>query len=332
MIETFKALVVNKTDSSFTVGLEDLTENDLPSGDVLIKVAYSSINYKDGLASIPEGKIVRSYPFVPGIDLAGVVVSSTDPRFQTGDEVIATSYEIGVSHFGGYSEYAMIPGDWIVPLPKNLTLKESMIYGTAGLTAALSIQKLEENGITPDKGKVLVTGATGGVGSMAVAMLAKCGYEVTASTGKETANDFLKQLGASEVISREDVYDDGKIRALDKQHWAAAIDPVGGENLAAILSKIQYNGSVAVSGLTGGTNVPTTVFPFILRGINLLGIDSVYCPMDVRQKVWNRMANDWKPNDLSLCVNKEITLKELPETLPILLKGQANGRFLVKIC
>lgn len=331
MVESFKALVVNKLDSNFSVDIKDLTVNDLPAGEVLIKVAYSSVNYKDGLASIPEGKIVRSYPFIPGIDLAGVVISSDDPRFQEGDKVIATSYEIGVSHFGGYSEYARIPGDWIVSLPKNLSLKEAMIYGTAGLTAALSIHRLEENGLTPDKGKVLVTGATGGVGSLAVAMLAKKGYKVTASTGKEEAHGFLMQLGAAEVVSRKVPYDGEKMKALDKQLWAAAVDPVGGETLAAVLSKIQYGGSVAVSGLTGGTNVPTTVFPFILRSINLLGIDSVYCPMDVRRKVWDRMANDLKPKDLSLCVQKEIGLEELPEALPVLLKGQAHGRFVVKL-
>lgn len=330
MTETFKALIVNKKEEDFRVSIEELTLKDLPEADVLIKVAYSSINYKDGLAATPDGKIVRSYPFVPGIDLAGTVVSSSDPRFKEGDEVIATSYEIGVSHFGGYSEYASIPGDWIVPLPEGLTLKEAMVYGTAGLTAALSIQRLEDNGVTPEKGKVLVTGATGGVGSLAVSMLAKLGYEVVASTGKESEYEFLRELGASEVISREDVHS-GKIKALDKQHWAGAVDPVGGETLAAILSKMTYGGSVAVSGLTGGGNVPTSVFPFILRAVNLLGIDSVYCPMEIRKKVWNRMASELKPENLLQSIQKEITLEELPENLPILLKAQARGRILVKI-
>ena len=327
--ENFKALVVDKTETDFSIGVKNLSLNDLPAGEVLIKVAYSSINYKDGLASIPEGKIVRSYPFVPGIDLAGVVVSSEDPRYSEGDQVIATSYEIGVSHYGGYSEYARIPADWVVPLPENLTLKEAMIYGTAGLTAALSIQRLEENGLTPEKGKVLVTGATGGVGSIGVAILAKRGYEVVASTGKSSEHDFLHKLGANEVISRDEVYN-GKVKALDKQLWAAAVDPVGGESLAAILSKIHYNGSVAVSGLTGGGNVPTTVFPFILRGINLLGIDSVYCPMEIRKPLWERMATDFKPDVLD-SIFKEIRLEELPQTLPIILQGQARGRFIVKI-
>jgi acrylyl-CoA reductase (NADPH) len=327
--EDFKALVVDKTESDFTVAIKNISLNHLPAGEVLIKVSYSSINYKDGLASIPEGKIVRSYPFVPGIDLAGVVVSSEDPRYSEGDQVIATSYEIGVSHYGGYSEYARIPADWIVPLPAGLSLKESMIFGTAGLTAALSVQRLEKNGLSPEKGKVLVSGATGGVGSIAVAILAKRGYDVVASTGKESEHDYLHKLGAKEVVSRDEVYN-GKVKALDKQLWAGAVDPVGGESLAAILSKIHYNGSVAVSGLTGGGNVPTTVFPFILRGINLLGIDSVYCPMEIRKPLWERMASDFKPEVLE-SISKEINLEELPATLPLILQGQARGRFIVRL-
>ncbi|PLT29611.1 NADPH:quinone oxidoreductase family protein [Peribacillus deserti] len=330
MNQLFKALVVDKTDENFSVNIKEVSLEDLPQEGVLIKVAYSSINYKDGLASIPEGKIVRSYPFIPGIDLAGTVVSSDDPRYKEGDQVIATSYEIGVSHFGGYSEYARIPADWIVPLPENLTLKEAMAFGTAGFTAALSIQRLEDNGLTPEKGKVLVTGATGGVGSIAVSMLSKLGYDVVASTGKETEKHYLTSIGAKEIISRGDV-NGGKVRALDKQLWAGAVDPVGGTTLASILSKLQYNGSVAVSGLTGGTDVPATVFPFILRGINLLGIDSVYCPMDVRQKVWSRMANDLKPDVLLDSIQKEITLEELPGHLPVILKGKARGRMVVRL-
>ena len=330
MEESFKAFVVDKRESDFTVNIKELTIQDLPAGDVLIKVIYSSINYKDGLASTPDGKIVRSYPFIPGIDLAGVVVRSNDARFKEGDEVLSTSYEIGVSHFGGYSEYARIPADWVVPLPEGLSLKEAMIYGTAGFTAALSVQRLEENGVTPNKGSVLVTGATGGVGSIAVAILAKRGYHVVASTGKQSEHDFLIDLGASEILSREDVTGE-KIRALDKQLWAAAVDPVGGKTLASILSKITYNGSVAVSGLTGGGDVPTTVFPFILRGINLLGIDSVYCPMETRIALWKRMATDFKPDHLLKVMTKEVTLEELPSYLSSILKGEARGRTIVRL-
>ncbi|MEH7083946.1 acryloyl-CoA reductase [Neobacillus drentensis] len=330
MNESFKALVVDKTEGDFTVNVKEIPLQDLPPGDVLIKVSYSSVNYKDGLASTPDGKIVRSYPFIPGIDLSGVVARSNDSRFKAGDEVIATSYEIGVSHYGGYSEYAQIPANWVVPLPEGLSLKEAMVYGTAGFTAALSVQRLEENGLTPNTGKVLVTGATGGVGSIAVAILAHRGYHVIASTGKQSEHDFLVELGASEILSREDVTGQ-KIRALDKQLWAAAVDPVGGKTLASILSKIAYNGSVAVSGLTGGGDVPTTVFPFILRGVNLLGIDSVYCPMETRIALWKRMAADFKPEHLLKVMNKEVSLDELPIYLSSILKGEARGRIIVKI-
>ena len=329
-MQSFDALVVNKQEEQFSVEIQKLTVNDLPEGEVVIRVQYSGVNYKDSLAAIPNGNIVKNYPFVPGIDLAGVVVSSEDPRFKEGDEVIATSYEIGVSHFGGYSEYARIPGQWIVPLPKGLTLKEAMTIGTAGFTAALSVLRLENNNVTPEKGKVLVAGATGGVGSFAVSILAKLGFEVEASTGKESEAEYLKKIGAASIVSRDEVYD-GKIRALGKQKWAAAVDPVGGEPLAALLSQIHYGGSVAVSGLTGGTSVPTSVFPFILRGVNLLGIDSVYCDMETRLKVWERLATDFKPADLEEVIQQEVTLKELPEVLPTLLKGQARGRILVKL-
>ncbi|MGV2940183.1 acryloyl-CoA reductase [Mesobacillus sp. LC4] len=329
-MENFKAFMVNKNEEDFSAEIKTVRLEGLPAGDVLIKVSYSSVNYKDGLASIPNGKIVRSYPFIPGIDLAGTVVRSDDNRFKEGDEVIATSYEIGVSHYGGFSEFARIPGDWIVPLPEGLLLKEAMVYGTAGFTAALSVHRLEENGLTPEKGKVLVTGATGGVGSVAVAMLAKRGYQVVASTGKETEHDYLRKIGAAEIISREELAGE-KLRPLDKQLWAAAVDPVGGKTLSSILSKLDYNGSVAVSGLTGGTDVPTTVFPFILRGINLLGIDSVYCPMETRKLLWQRMATDLKPEGLLETIQNEVELEELPGVLSSILKGENRGRTIVKM-
>ena len=330
MEQQFNALIVNKQEEQFTVEMKQLKLTDLPNGEVLIRVHYSSVNYKDSLASIPNGNIVNTYPFVPGIDLAGVVVSSEDARFRAGDEVIATSYEIGVTHFGGYSEYARIPAQWIVPVPKGLTLKEAMIIGTAGFTAALSVWRLQENNSSPEKGKVLVTGATGGVGSFAVSILSTLGFNVEASTGKESEQAYLKKIGANTIVSREEVYD-GKVRALGKQKWAAAVDPVGGEPLASLLSQIQYGGSVAVSGLTAGTKLPTTVFPFILRGVNLLGIDSVNCPMETRVKIWNRLATDFKPKNLEELIQQEVTLDQLPDVLPTLLKGQARGRILVKL-
>ncbi|MCB5237468.1 MAG: acryloyl-CoA reductase [Niallia nealsonii] len=330
MKNNFQAVVVDNKDSNFSVETKQLGLEDLSAGEVVIKVHYSGVNYKDGLASTPDGKIVRSYPHIPGIDLAGIVVSSEDSRFKEGDSVIATSYEIGVSHSGGYSEYARIPADWIVPLPAGLSLKEAMIIGTAGFTAALSVQRLQDNGLKPENGPVLVTGATGGVGSFGVAMLSKLGFEVVASSGKKEAADYLISIGASNVIGREEVYN-GKIKALDKQVWAGAIDPVGGESLAAIISKIVYGGSVAVSGLTGGGAVPTSVFPFILRGVNLLGIDSVYCPMEIRRKLWERIATDLKLEELSSFIYKEVSLQQLPEELPKILAGGITGRIIVAV-
>ncbi|QRG66585.1 NADPH:quinone oxidoreductase family protein [Brevibacillus choshinensis] len=330
MQKPIRAFVVSKKEEEFFAEVTTISMDDLPKADVRIKVHYSSVNYKDGLASIPNGRIVRSYPFVPGIDLAGVVVDSLDPRFSEGDEVIATSYDIGVSHYGSYSEYAQVPGDWIVPLPKGLSLKEAMIFGTAGFTAALSVHRLEENGVSPEKGKVLVTGATGGVGSIAVSILAKRGYHVVASTGKESEHEYLYKLGAKEILSRSEVTGE-KISGLDKQLWQAAVDPVGGHTLASVLSKINYNGSVAVSGLTGGTDVPTTVFPFILRGINLLGIDSVFCPMELRGIIWQRLATDLKPDGLEKFVDEEINLDQLPNALSKILASQMRGRVIVRL-
>ncbi|WP_243291904.1 acryloyl-CoA reductase [Bacillus sp. FJAT-47783] len=329
MPKEFSALVVNKTEEGFSINIESLSFDDLPEGDVTIRVHYSSVNYKDGLASIPNGKIVQKYPFIPGIDLAGTVTSSNDSRYKEGDKVIVTGYELGVTHYGGYSEYARVPADWVVPLPDNLTLKEAMVFGTAGFTAALSFHELEKNGLTPESGPILVTGATGGVGSMAISMLAKRNYHVTASTGKESEYDYLKKLGAKEIVSRADVTPE-KIRPIGNQRWAGAVDPVGGKTLASILSNTKYGGAVAVSGLTGGAEVPTTVFPFILRGVNLLGIDSVYCPKDLRETLWNRMATDLKPEDLGTIEN-EISLRDLPETLSDILQGKIRGRTVVNV-
>ncbi|WP_339255836.1 acryloyl-CoA reductase [Paenibacillus sp. FSL P2-0136] len=329
MMNPFQALVVDKTEP-FSVEVRPVTLEGLPAGEVLIKVAYSSVNYKDGLASIPNGNIVRNYPFIPGIDLSGTVVSSKDSRFREGQSVIATSYGIGVSHFGGFSEYARIPADWVIELPEGLTLREAMIYGTAGFTAALSVQALEAQGMTPDQGKVLVTGATGGVGGAATAILAKLGYQVTASTGRTDEAGYLQALGAAEVISREEVAGTA-VKPLDKQLWQAAVDSVGGAPLAAVLSKIAYGGAVAASGLTAGTAVPTTVLPFILRGVSLLGIDSVACPMEKRAKLWQRMAGDMKPEVLDTLVDREISLTELPAALQDILQSGTRGRVLVRL-
>jgi acrylyl-CoA reductase (NADPH) len=330
MKPTFKAFVVNKTEDQFTREIKDISLQDLPEGEVTIKVMYSSVNYKDGLASIPDGQIVRSYPFIPGIDASGVVVESVDERFNIGDEVIVTSYGFGVSHFGGFSEYARVPAKWVVPLPKGLTLKEAMVYGTAGFTAALSIQRLEHNGLTVDDGDVVVSGASGGVGSVAVAMLAKKGYNVIASTGKSNETEYFKNLGAKDVISREDLSPE-KFSALGKARFAAAIDPVGGNTLAYILSTLKYGGAVASSGLTGGTSLKTTVFPFILRGVSLLGVDSVECPMSIRQPLWSSMAQELKPEALMNFIAHEINLEDLPEVLDRILKGEVKGRVIVKI-
>lgn len=327
MDKLLKAIVIEKSNNKFTISINELHIDDLPKDEVLIKVAYSSMNYKDGLASSENGKIVTKYPFIPGIDLSGIVISSKSANFQKDDKVIVTGYELGVSHFGGFAEYACVPAEWIVPLPKLLTLKEAMIYGTAGFTAALSIQQLERNGMAPDKGNVLVTGATGGVGSMAIMMLKEKGYHIIASSGKIDKIEYLKNIGASEVISRDEVYGD-KLKSMDKQQWMYAIDPVGGNTLAAIISKLQYGGAVAVSGLTGGSDVHTTVFPFILRGVNILGIDSVFCPMNIRKSLWDRMANDLKPNQF---IYEQITLEDLPKSIDKILHGKNIGRTIVKI-
>jgi putative YhdH/YhfP family quinone oxidoreductase len=326
----FRAFVVNKTADSFTSGLKSLTLDDLPAGEVLVKVAYSSVNYKDALASIPEGKIVRNYPFVPGIDLSGVVAESSDPRFKPGNEVIATSYEIGVSHYGGFSEYARLKADWIVPLPAGLTLKEAMALGTAGFTAALAVHQLEKNGLKPENGPVLITGASGGVGSIAISILSKLGYTVAASTGKEDRHAYLKSLGATDILSRQETSTESA-RPLEKERWAGSVDAVGGSTLAYLIRTTRYGGSIAACGNTGGPNFSTTVFPFILRGVNLLGIDSVNCPMDLRRQLWQHLASDYKPTLLLDSISHEASLDELPQALTAILRGGVRGRTIVRM-
>src|SRR2546427_2430919 len=330
MAVTFKAFVVNKKEEGFTATFRDLTQADLPPGEVLVKVAYSSVNYKDGLASIPEGRIVRSYPFVPGVELSGVVVESSDARFKPGDEVLATSYELGVSHYGGYSEYARVKADWVVPLPAGLTLKEAMALGTAGFTAALAIHQLEKNGLKPQNGPVLVTGATGGVGSIGINILSTLGYTVAASTGKTSEHDYLKELGASEILSREETSAESN-RPLEKERWAGSLDSVGGSTLAYLIRTTKYGGSIAAFGNTGGPNFSTTVFPFILRGINLLGIESVNCPMELRRELWQHLASDYKPRHLLDTIAHEVSLEDLPQALATILKGGSRGRTIIKV-
>ncbi|PXW92164.1 putative YhdH/YhfP family quinone oxidoreductase [Streptohalobacillus salinus] len=331
MEDTFKAYRLEKQGEKVVGTVKELTVNDLPEGEVLIRVHYSGVNYKDAMANMTGSPIVKSYPFTPGIDLAGVVVESADDRFTEGDEVIVTSYELGVSHDGGYSEYQRVNAAWVVRKPKALSLKHAMLLGTAGLTAALSVDQLERSALNKRR-PVLVTGASGGVASISIAILSKLGYTVEASTGKTQLTDQLKQLGANTVITREDVLGD-KPRAIDRPTYAGAVDVVGGDTLAQVLAKLDYNGAVALSGLTGGVKIPTTVYPFILRGAKLLGIDSVYTPMDKRKDMWHQLANAYRLTDeqFDLIEYKTIRLEDLATALPEILAGKAQGRYLVEL-
>ncbi|MBI3401858.1 MAG: oxidoreductase [Acidobacteria bacterium] len=305
-----------------------LSLDDLSEGAVVIKAAYSSVNYKDALAGTGAGKIVRRFPLVGGIDVSGTVVSSSDARFRSGDPVLVTGYDLGVAHDGGYAEYVRVPADWVVAVPPGLTLFDVMAIGTAGFTAALSVVELERNGLAPANGPVIVTGATGGVGSIAVQLLAALGYTVTALTGKDAEHDYLRSLGAADVISRTTLQ--MGTRPLEKAMWAGAVDPVGGETLAWLTRTMMYKGAIACSGLTGGTELHTTVLPFILRGTKLLGIDSVMCPAAARREVWRRLATDMKPAALKTMA-REIGMSGLPNAFATLLKGDARGRFVVKM-
>lgn len=327
---TYRALVVDKQGDAFSVAVRELSEADLPPGDVTIRVHWSSINYKDGLALSPTGRVIRTYPMVPGVDLAGVVLESSDSRFAPGQEVVVTGYDVGVSHPGGFAELARVPGDWVMPLPPGLTLKEAMAIGTAGFTAALSLEALEHNGLRPENGTVIVTGATGGVGSTAVAMLAQAGYTVAASTGKASEHAYLRELGASEILSREEVSAEST-RPLESERWAGAVDPVGGATTAYLIRTMKYGASIALSGLTGGNTFNTTVYPFILRNVNLLGIDSVYTPMDRRRRTWQRLATDLKPRGLLDSIAVETDLDGVPAVCADILQGKVRGRTLVRL-
>lgn len=327
----YRAFVVNKTADAFEAGLQDLDPSQLPDGDVTIRTAWSSLNYKDGLATLPNGGVIRSYPMVPGIDLAGTVESSTDPAFQPGQQVFVTGYGTGVAHPGGFAEMARMPAAWTLSVPAGLSPRETMLIGTAGFTAALSVDALLHHGLTPDRGTVLVTGATGGVGSVAVDLLSRLGFTVAASTGKPEQAGWLKDLGASEILAREDV-DTGSTRPLEKERWAGAVDPVGGSTTAGILRTTRYFGAVAVSGLTGGSALDTTVMPFILRGVSLLGIDSVMQPMATRRRLWDLLAGEWKPERfLALGASREITLDDIPAAAQDILAGRIRGRVLVRL-
>ncbi|WP_436664257.1 acryloyl-CoA reductase [Alicyclobacillus acidoterrestris] len=329
-MNSFRALVVDYVGDEFTRGVQTLTLDQLPEGDVTIRVMYSSVNYKDGMASVPNSRIVHTYPFVPGIDLAGYVVHSDNPRFREGDEVIATGYGLGVSHFGGFSEMARVPADWLVPLPKGLTLKEAMALGTAGFTAALSIYQMQHNGVHPAMGEILVTGATGGVGSLAINMLSKLGYDAVASTRQQQGHEYLYALGAKAVIAHDTLtVPEGK--SLLRQRWSGAIDAVGGQLLAYLLSTVKYGGSVALSGMTAGTEFTANVYPFILCGVNLLGIDSVSCPMEKRARIWSWLASDLKSPDWLATVAHETTLDDLPNVLSRILDGEIRGRVIVSM-
>ncbi len=323
----FRAIVVTKNQNEFKREIKERNINDLPEGDVLINVKYSSLNYKDALSASGNKGITRNYPHTPGIDAAGVVVESSNKRFKIGDEVIVTSFDLGMNTSGGFAEFIRVPAEWIVKLPQNLSLKESMIYGTAGLTAGLSLLKLQSFNLNPSDGVIIITGATGGVGSMAVAILSKAGYNITAATGKLDKEDFLKKLGAKKIINREEL-NETSTKPLLERKWIAAVDTVGGTMLENILKSIDYNGAVASCGLVQSPKINTTVYPLILRGISLFGIDSVHCKIEERIKVWKNLAEKWKIDFLEE-IAEEVSLKELNEKVDLILKGKITGRILV---
>jgi len=327
-METFNALRIFGDDGRVSARVVKMAPAELSLGDVVFRSAYSSVNYKDALAATGAGRIIRSFPRVGGIDATGVVESSSDPRFHAGDEVICTSYEFGVSHDGGFAQYCRVPADWVVPLPKGLTLREAAALGVAGYTAGLAVELLELNGMTPNNGKVLVNGATGGVATLAIDMLSKLGYHVVAVTGKDEEHGFLRELGAAEVLSRQKL--DLGSRPLEKATWAAAFDSVGGEQLAWLTRTMQSEGLIASFGNAGGIDFKTTVLPFILRGVRLIGVNSGETPMPLRRKIWGRLASDLKPRRLA-AIAHDITLEALPAYFDKMLKGQIRGRAVVSL-
>ena len=306
----------------------ELTLDDLDPGEVVIQTHYSSVNYKDALAATGAGKVIRRFPCVGGVDVAGVVASSSDARFKPGDAVIVTGYGMGVDHDGGFAEYVRVPADWVVPLPQGLTLFETMAIGTAGFAAALSIHRLEQNDLRPENGKVIVTGATGGVASLAIQMLAQLGYHVVALTGKDSEHDYLKSLGATEILPRKKLV--MGTRPLEKAQWAGALDAVGGETLAWLTRTMQQNGVIASFGNAGGVELHTTVMPFILRGVRLIGVDSAATAMPLRRKIWQWLSDDLRPQLLAK-VAHAVPFAELPQVFPQLLQGRLRGRTVVEI-
>ncbi len=328
--KTFKALQISENaEKQYVREIITRQISDLPTGEILVRVHYSALNYKDALSSIGNKGVTRNYPHTPGIDAVGVIEMSESPDFKIGDEVIVTSYDLGMNTSGGLAEYIRVPARWVVPLPMGLSMREAMINGTAGFTAAMCISSLINNGLSPKKGKVLVTGSTGGVGILAVAMLKKLGFDITAVTGKSEAHEFLTKVGASEILSREDL-DDKSGRPMLKSVYAGVIDTVGGNILATALKSLTYGGVAAICGLVASPDLPTSVLPFILRGNSLFGIDSAECPMPLRKKIWQKLATDYKPADLEFLAT-EISLEEVPEKLDLMLRGGALGKYLVRL-
>jgi len=328
-VQTFKAYRTFEQDHVVSSRFTSLGLEELDPGEVVIRVKYSTINYKDALSYNGSGKIMRKFPTVAGIDLAGTVDASSDPRWKRGDKVIVTGYDLGVAHDGGYAEYARVPADWVVRRPESMTAFDAMTLGTAGFTAALAIHRMLQNGLTPDGGPVAVTGATGGVGSVAIEILGKLGHQVAAITGKPREADYLRDIGAKEVVLRSSL-DFSKIRPLEKSTWAGAVDNLGGDMLAWLLATSKIGGTVAAVGLVADMKLATTVAPFILRGASLLGIDSVNCPMALRQTLWNRLAVEWRPDRVHDQV-RTIDFDELPTHFDAYLKGMARGRTVVRV-
>jgi acrylyl-CoA reductase (NADPH) len=325
----FQALLLEQVDGQQRASIQELSPEALPAGDVTIQVAYSSLNYKDGLAVTGKGKIVRQFPMVPGIDLAGTVVESSSPAYKPGEQVVLTGWGVGERYWGGFAQMARVKSEWLVPLPAGLSMQQAMAIGTAGLTAMLCVLALERAGLKPGGREVLVTGAGGGVGSVAVALLAKLGYQVIASTGRPEVHEYLCSLGAAGFIDRKELSEAGS-KPLASERWGGAVDAVGGQTLANLLAAMAYGSSVAACGLAGGSSLPTTVLPFILRGVNLLGVDSVHCPLERRQEAWGRLATDL-PAEALAGITQVVGLGEVPALSEAILQGQVRGRVVIDL-